>query len=422
MWKTGFIRVGLYFPCLTASSKSTRIREGNRQLLKITECKSLQDLQDIRGEWGQLVEASDNATVFAGWEWAEAFWQYSAPGKKPLILLARDEQNRLVGVLPMARSTRMRMVRVLEVLGCNEQGYPIADYGGMLAKAGVEAAVWAAMLRHIKRSRWTVMDFRNCIVPTPGKEKEMARFYSQAAAELGLAVKLQQGAMCRRISLPANFDEYMEGLSPKLRKNTRRSLKKLAELGCTIEHITTQDEVAFREAFQALILYHQARWAHDTTGGGFPDQRSKEMHFHIARSLDRKGQLDLRAIRGPEKQILGVMYNLRHNGVTYFYGLGISMDEEYSALSLGNCLLVNSISAAIESSCHTFDMMRGDHDYKRRFGGYALPNLRVTMYHYAWLPRLEQLLRGLRGLNWAKLKNLRRSSGRSLEAAPSPQQ
>lgn len=382
-------------------------------MIRVTECKSLNELQALRGEWSQLVEASRSASVFSGWEWAETFWRYVAPGREPLILLARDERNRLVGVLPLARTRQMRLVRVLEVLGCNERGYPMADYGGLLAEHGVEHAVWEAILRYLKGSHWAVMDLRNCIVSMPGDEEALTHFYGQAAAELNLAAKVQHGAMCRRISLPATFDRYLAMLSSNSRQNIRRKLRKLAEGGFTIEQVrpATQGEEVFNEAFDALITYHQQRWAENPTGGAFPTQRSRDLQRDVARRLDGAGQLDLRVMRDADRRIVGVIYNLRRKGVGYFYGLGVSQEEKYVPLSLGNCLLAESIAAAIEAGCHTFDLMRGDHEYKHHFGGYAVPNLRVTLYQYMWLPRLEQWARWLRG-------RLRRPAALSIEPAP----
>jgi CelD/BcsL family acetyltransferase involved in cellulose biosynthesis len=383
--------------------------------MKITECRSLETLETLRDEWELLVASSHSATLFSTWEWAATFWRYSAPRRKPVILLARNERDRLVGVLPLAHSRRLGLVPVLEVLGCNERGYPAADYGGLLAESGSENAVWSAMLRHLNKKPWAIIDLRNCPVPAPGQEVALGNLYRRGADELGLRAVIQESAACRRLPLPATFDQYLREQSSNLRSNTRRKLRKLEELGFTVDQVTTADEAAFSEAFSALVRYHQDRWAKDSSGGCFPDRRNKELHLHIARTLDRKGALDLRTVRDSEKRILGVIYNFRRAGVTYFYGLGINQDEEYASLSLGHCLLVSSISAAIEAGCHTFDLMRGDHEYKRRFGGYVVSNLRVTIYHYSWLPGVEAIARGLLG-------RLRRPSATPLEPAAAPQQ
>ena len=60
------------------------------------------------------------------------------------------------------------------------------------------------------------------------------------------------------------------------------------------------------------------------------------------------------------------------------------------------CLLADSITASIEAGCHAFDLLRGDHEYKRHFGGYSTQNLRVMIYRYAWLPKAEEAIRSLR--------------------------
>lgn len=344
----------------------------------------------------ELSHRSGNATIFSEWEWTEAFWKYSVPGKDPLVLLARTSTGRLVGVMPLARTRHFGVLHKMEVLGCNPVGYPIADYSALLVERDYEGPVWLAVLQHLKNSSWSMIDLRNCMTPTPGHEAHVASFYSQAASHMGWGVRVQAADICRTISLPTSFDAYLSQLSANSRQNIRRKLRKLADAGFTMEQVDTGNEADFNEAFEALVEFHQERWSEHPSGGGFSNQRAIGLQRYLATSLDKTGHLDLRAVRDPEGKVVGVMYNLRGNKVAYFYGLGVSQDDKYSSLSLGTCLLASSIDAAIAAGCHTFDLMRGDHDYKRHFGGYTTSNMRVTIYRSAWLPRVETAAREFR--------------------------
>ena len=91
-----------------------------------------------------------------------------------------------------------------------------------------------------------------------------------------------------------------------------------------------------------------------------------------------------------------MVYNFRYGGTCYYYHMGAHQEGEWAPYSIGTCLLIDSIRAAIEDGQHHFDLLRGDHDYKRHFGGYATNNLRVVVYRYGWLPQAEMLAHKLK--------------------------
>jgi CelD/BcsL family acetyltransferase involved in cellulose biosynthesis len=380
-------------------------------VLNVAEYALLSELEPLKPEWDDLLARSDNDSIFASWEWVEACWKYGAPGRQPLVLAARDAEGRLVGLLPLARRSRFRVLHTLEVIGCTQLGYPMGDYGGLVVERGAEAAVWSAMLRHLKKSRWSVIDLRNCMAGTPGREEQLARLYSQPYGSASWGVRVQVADICRSIPLPATYEEYLAGLSSNARQNIRRKLRKLAEDGLKIEQVEPEDETTRNAAMEAFFKFHQDRWETDPSGGGFPDGWVRVLHRYLAGSLANAGKLDLRLVRSPDSEIIGVIYNFRHNGVGYYYHLGVSQDARWTPYSLGTCLLADSIAAAIADGCHTFDLLRGDHDYKRHFGGYTTNNLRVVIYRYGWLPKAEEAARKLRS-------KVRRSATLQLETQP----
>ena len=129
----------------------------------------------------------------------------------------------------------------------------------------------------------------------------------------------------------------------------------------------------------------------------------------MADSLAAAGKLDLRVVRTSDGEIVGVIYNFRQGGVGYYYHLGASQDAGWQPYSLGVCLLADSIRAAIADGCHLFDLLRGDHDYKRHFGGYATNNMRVVIYRHGWLPKAEEAARKLK-------RKLKKEASLQLEA------
>ena len=355
--------------------------------LSVAEYDLLPALESLRDEWNDLLARSDNGSIFATWEWVEACWKYGAPGRQPLVLAAREQGGRLVGLLPLARTSRFRVLQTLEVIGCTELGYPIGDYGGLVTERGAEVPAWAAMLRYLRKSKWTILDLRNLMASSPIREEQLKRLYAQSSMSNGWGVRVQTADACRVIALPSTFDEYMAGLSSNTRQNLRRKMRKLAQDGHTIEQIAPGDEATRNAAMDAFFNFHQDRWEEDASGGGFPEGWQRVIHRYMTGTLAAAGKLDLRMVRSSDGEIAGVIYNFRHNGVGYYYHLGASQDPRWAPYSLGTCLLADSIAAAISDGCRSFDLLRGDHDYKRHFGGYATNNLRVVIYRHGWLPK-----------------------------------
>ncbi len=365
-------------------------------MLIVSECASLAEFETLRSDWHELLGRANNASVFATWEWLEAFWQHGAPDKQLLLLVARNGQGELVGLLPLARVTRLGLLQILEVAGCSGSGYPIGDYGGLIVARGMESSVWQAMLAHLKKSRWAAIDLRNCQSGDPARASWLVQVYQGGVAGLGWTVKVQTSDACRLISLPPTFDEYLAGLSSNSRQNLRRKLRKFQEAGHTFVQVAPDDGAVRSEAMEALFALHQERWAGDASGGIFPTEQARTLHKHLADNLAANSMVDLRLARSAEGEIIGVIYNYRHNGVGYFYALGTSQDPKWSTLSLGVCLLADSIRDAIEAGCHTFDLLRGNHGYKSHFGGHTVSNLRVTVYRYGWLPQALAVAASLR--------------------------
>jgi CelD/BcsL family acetyltransferase involved in cellulose biosynthesis len=245
-----------------------------------------------------------------------------------------------------------------------------------------------------QRGGWSVLDLRNCPPGMLGAQPAHL-WVRQAGVAHGWDAQVAPADQCRVLALPAGFDAYLGTLSGNTRQQIRRKLRKLGEAGITIAPVDPADTASLAATLEQLFHFHQARWGSDPSGGSFPDERARAQNRYLAAQLAARGELDLRVARAADGTCLGVMYNFRRDGVGYFVILGLNPDPQWQAYSVGTCLLASSIAAAIEAGCHTFDLLRGEHDYKRHFGGEVRANLRVTIYRYRWLPMLAEAGRGL---------------------------
>jgi len=85
---------------------------------------------DNHPEWSDFVDSNDNATIFHTLQWKEAI--ENTFGYKPIYLLIKDQENRLIGISPSF------LVRTLTGKAIISQ--PFFEYGGPLINNGFEDA------------------------------------------------------------------------------------------------------------------------------------------------------------------------------------------------------------------------------------------------------------------------------------------
>lgn len=107
---------------------------------------SLEEVEACAPAW-QALAAACGVTVFQTPAWALAWWKAFGTGSR-LRLFALRSEGHLVGLAPFHVKTTRAGVRRLGVLGS-----PEADYGGLLAAPGAEAAVGQTLADRLYEDR-----------------------------------------------------------------------------------------------------------------------------------------------------------------------------------------------------------------------------------------------------------------------------
>ncbi len=98
------------------------------------------DLDALRDEWNRL--AGD--VPFRRFEWLATWWKhYREPHWELFVLAVRDQDNALIGLMPLYRSRSLRDGRVLRFLGSGEV---CSDYLTLLAVPSVKAELATAIV------------------------------------------------------------------------------------------------------------------------------------------------------------------------------------------------------------------------------------------------------------------------------------
>lgn len=304
-----------------------------------------------RRDWTDLVRADPAGTFFHQPRYLKLYWEEFGETPEHLLLaFAEDDDGVQVGAVALER-----IGETLRFLG----GTEVTDYMGPVAlpqhRKEVAAALWPALLE-LEDWRWA--DLRGL-----AEDREWVALLRDGAEHAGLAVMedADQNGVSPFLSLPATWDAYLEGLPSKLRHEIKRKAKKLeAETGPF--SIVTADEETLVPMLDRFVELHRTS---EGPKGVFmvPDM---EIFFRrLGEAFCTEGVFRLTMIEVAGELAAGTI-GFAFDRTTYLYNS--AFDRKWGALAPGMVLVAEDIRLAIEDGCEGFDLLKGDYQYKYRFG------------------------------------------------------
>jgi CelD/BcsL family acetyltransferase involved in cellulose biosynthesis len=298
--------------------------------------------------WNDLVLADPFGSFFHTPEYLKLWWEEFGAGN---LVIARVFD----ADVPIAACCLQVEGTTLGFLG----GYDVTDYMGPVGEPGVADAAskeLAAVLR--ADLDWARADLRGMPAGSPWFDA-----LAEAFGSLGLRVDADPDGdgLTPILRLPASFDAYLAALPSKLRHEMRRKQRRLAALPGGYS-VSLADDSNLAERMDRFIELHKSS----------PGPKGKFMRagmeiffrrlgesfhaphvFHLA-SLEVDGTL--------AAGIIGFVFR------DTFFLYNSAFDREFAQLSPGMVLIADAIRGAIEEGRAVFDLLKGDVDYKRRFG------------------------------------------------------
>jgi CelD/BcsL family acetyltransferase involved in cellulose biosynthesis len=315
----------------------------------------------VRRDWSALVPADPAGTFFHTPGFLKLYWEEFG-GRPGELLLAFGEEDGT----QVAAAAFERVGETLRFLG----GTEVTDYMGPVAEAEAAEAFAKELFAAIgQRDDWRDADLRGLAGDRPwlGRLREGAR-----AQGFETQVLDDQNGVAPFLPLPGSYDEYLAGLPSKLRHEIRRKARRLeAEAGAysiCVAHADTL--VPYLDRFVEL---------HRLSEGpkGVFMQPGMEIFFRrLGEAFLSRGIFSLVFIEVGGVKVAGTI-GFRYEGTYYLYNS--AFDRELRHLAPGMVLVGEDIRIAIEGGCSAFDLLRGDYEYKYRFGSYprAVKRLRV---------------------------------------------
>lgn len=306
-------------------------------------------------DWTHLVEADRAGTFFHTPAYLKVWWEEFGTGS-PLLAFA-DEGGRPAGAC------------AFEVVGEDLRflgGFDVTDYMGPVAHSGREEEVAKELLgRLVGEGSWRVADLRGLAADSPWLSAMEA-----AAAAHGLRATRGHDGVAPKVELPPEFEVYMASLPAKLRHEIGRKVRRLAaEPGSYRIRLATADTIA--ADMDHFVQLH--RGSHGPKGA-FMDAGMEIFFRRLGEAFLPSGTLRLAFLEVNDTGVAGAI-GFTHGDTFSLYNS--AFDRAFARLGPGSVLVAGLIERAIDSGMARFDMLKGDLDYKYRFGARARPVERI---------------------------------------------
>jgi CelD/BcsL family acetyltransferase involved in cellulose biosynthesis len=315
-----------------------------------------------RRGWAELVEADPSGTFFHTPAYLKLYWEEFGETPDHLLLaFAEEDDGTQVGAVAFERiGTGLRF------LG----GTEITDYMGPVGLPGRQDAIakglWSAL---VARSDWTDADLRG--LP---EDKTWLGLLRDAADASGLTVEEtdDQNGVAPYVPLAPTWEGYLEALPAKLRHEIKRKARKLSEEAGDYR-IVVADEDTLGPLLDRFVELHRLS---EGPKGVFMVPGMEIFFRRLGEAFCSDGSFRLTFIE-VDGQLAAGTIGFRFKGESLLYNS--AFDRTWGNLAPGMVLVGEEIRAAIEAGCAGFDLLKGDYQYKYRFGARPRPVKRLVV-------------------------------------------
>ena len=339
--------------------------------MQLQTIRQLSEMEALTGEWNELLLNSASDVPFLRCEYLKTWFQTLGGGEWPhgdlYIVKGHDQEGKLAGIAPLFYTTNRDSEPALMLLGSIE----ISDYLDLIARPADLNNFVEALFDHLTGAdapEWAALDLWNFLESSPTLPA-----LKTAAEQRGWTYTQEILQHCPYIPLPGDWDKYLlEQVDKKQRHEIRRKIRRAESNDQPVRWYIVEDESTLDseiEAFMDLM-------ANDDQKATFLTDAMRQQFRLGAWAAWRGGYLQLSFLEVGGVKAAGYI-NFDYDNHIWVYNSGLNF--EYGSLSPGWVLLGYLLQWANENNRKIFDFLRGDEEYKSRFGGIDRRVVRVKI-------------------------------------------
>jgi CelD/BcsL family acetyltransferase involved in cellulose biosynthesis len=322
--------------------------------------------------WNSLLDESATHVPFLRYEYLSTWWQTRGGGEWPenstLAIVTAHEGERLLGVAPLFQAPAQNGgTPDLRLLGSVE----ISDYLDLIAREEDLRPFLAALLPFLKESG-ALADGAALVLDNLPETSPTLAALQQAAGELGWSITVEPTYHSPYIRLPGDWEAYLASIDKKQRHEIRRKMRRAESGAQPLGWYIVEDAAQLDEEIEAFL----AMMAQDPAKQGFLTDKMRIAMRDILRCAFDVGCLQLAFLTIGGERAAGYV-NFDYLNRLWIYNSG--WDSRFAEYSPGWVLLGYLLQWANEHQRDEFDFLRGDEDYKYRFGAVDRILVRATL-------------------------------------------
>ncbi len=303
----------------------------------------------LASSWDTLAHAGMTATPFQFLAYQQAWWNHLGPGELVTVAV-HNPAGDLVTIAPF-----YNLEGVLYFNGCTQE----TDYLDLIVRPEQAEAAWNAVVDCLctNVAGWQAFDL--CNIPADSLTRSIL---PRLAANRGFSFVESVHEVCPTIPLPDSFESYLETqLDKKQRHEVRRKLRRAEGADAKLVVVGPQDDI--RQAVDEFLVLLQKSTPEKQA---WLNEGRRAVFHEVAAAAQADGSLQLMFME-VEGQKAAALFNFEYAGRVWVYNSGLD-PASFGHLSLGVVLTARAIETAIERGNREFDFLRGNEEYKYRFG------------------------------------------------------
>jgi CelD/BcsL family acetyltransferase involved in cellulose biosynthesis len=321
--------------------------------------RSMSDLIPLASDWNDLLSESVTHIPFLRFEYLSAWWSTRGGGEWPdseLAVVTALSAGRLTGVAPLFLSRNPDGDAALLLLGSIE----ISDYLDVIVRPADLPGFLAGLMDFIVQMEpldWKLLDWHNLPEVSP-----TLPVLKSEAEQRGLVFTQERTYHVPSIPLTGNFETYLAGIDKKQRHEIRRKMRRAEDCGRNVRWYILEKASSLEAEVEAFLDL----MAEDSEKAAFLTHSMRNQMRLACRAAFECGWLQLAFLEIDGQKAAGYL-NFDYQNRIWVYNSGI--DRHFMDLSAGWVLLGHLLQWANDKKRDEFDFMRGNEDYKYRFGG-----------------------------------------------------
>lgn len=342
--------------------------------LRVELVRGREGFKALSREWDQLLGNSPGNSVFLTYEWMDTWWHAFGKGRELFILTVRDASGELRCIAPFMRSEqRMNGVRMRAISFMGAGGEASPSHLNIIAAPGFAARAAESIFDSLMENgdEWDVL-----ILTDMAEDSPFAMTLSAMSREAGLRCVVDSGSVCPYIPAGLTWEEFENTLNSKMKSEMRRKLKKLSA-DHDVEFISPETDPG--DALETYFSLHRNRWEESGSEGLLGNHENVDkFHRSLVHKFSNRGWLRFYFLM-IDNEPAAAVYGFEYGGKLYGYNTGF--DTKWSAFGVVKLLMHHIMEDSIRRGLSEYDLLCGDHPYKREWTDRKRRLLDVTVWN-----------------------------------------